>query len=67
LAPGIPFIIKNYIGLITPPVGTVLNTVAGVGRMKMDAVTVSVNSYGSPLRRPTAFSAQTRDIRLCRV
>ena len=26
-------------GLITPPVGTVLNTVAGVGRMKMDDVT----------------------------
>jgi len=36
---GVLFIINNSIGLITPPVGTVLNTVAGVGRMKMDAVT----------------------------
>jgi tripartite ATP-independent transporter DctM subunit len=36
---GVLFIINNAIGLITPPVGTVLNTVAGVGRMKMDEVT----------------------------
>jgi TRAP-type C4-dicarboxylate transport system permease large subunit len=36
------FIINNSIGLITPPVGTVLNTVAGVGRMKMDDVTRGV-------------------------
>jgi tripartite ATP-independent transporter DctM subunit len=36
---GVLFIINNSIGLITPPVGTVLNTVAGVGRMKMDDVT----------------------------
>ena len=36
---GVLFIINNAIGLITPPVGTVLNTVAGVGRMKMDDVT----------------------------
>jgi len=36
------FIINNAIGLITPPVGTVLNVVAGVGRMKMDAVTKGV-------------------------
>jgi TRAP-type C4-dicarboxylate transport system permease large subunit len=36
------FIINNSIGLITPPVGTVLNVVAGVGRMKMDEVTVGV-------------------------
>ncbi len=39
---GVLFIINNAIGLITPPVGTVLNVVAGVGRMKMDAVTVGV-------------------------
>ena len=39
---GVLFIINNSIGLITPPVGTVLNTVAGVGRMKMDAVTRGV-------------------------
>jgi len=36
---GVLFIINNAIGLITPPVGTVLNTVAGVGRMRMDEVT----------------------------
>jgi tripartite ATP-independent transporter DctM subunit len=36
---GVLFIINNAIGLITPPVGTVLNTVAGVGRIKMDKVT----------------------------
>ena len=29
---GVLFIINNSIGLITPPVGTVLNVVAGVGR-----------------------------------
>lgn len=39
---GVLFIINNSIGLITPPVGTVLNVVAGVGRMKMDAVTKGV-------------------------
>ncbi|CAN7576576.1 TRAP transporter large permease subunit [Rhizobacter sp. LjRoot28] len=39
---GVLFIINNSIGLITPPVGTVLNVVAGVGRMKMDEVTVGV-------------------------
>ncbi len=36
---GVLFIINNSIGLVTPPVGTVLNVVAGVGRMKMDEVT----------------------------
>jgi tripartite ATP-independent transporter DctM subunit len=36
---GVLFIINNAIGLITPPVGTVLNTVAGVGKLKMDEVT----------------------------
>lgn len=39
---GVLFIINNAIGLITPPVGTVLNVVAGVGRMKMDQVTRGV-------------------------
>jgi tripartite ATP-independent transporter DctM subunit len=39
---GVMFIINNSIGLITPPVGTVLNVVAGVGRMKMDDVTRGV-------------------------
>jgi len=39
---GVLFIINNAIGLITPPVGTVLSTVAGVGKVKMDAVTRGV-------------------------
>lgn len=32
---GVLFIINNSIGLITPPVGTVLNVVAGVGKISM--------------------------------
>jgi TRAP-type transport system large permease protein len=39
---GVLFIMNNAIGLVTPPVGTVLNVVAGVGRMKMDEVTRGV-------------------------
>ncbi|MDW5442733.1 TRAP transporter large permease subunit [Polaromonas sp. SM01] len=39
---GVLFIINNSIGLVTPPVGTVLNVVAGVGRMSMDDVTKGV-------------------------
>jgi tripartite ATP-independent transporter DctM subunit len=39
---GVLFIINNSIGLITPPVGTILSTVAGVGKMSMDAVTKGV-------------------------
>jgi TRAP-type transport system large permease protein len=39
---GVLFIINNAIGLITPPVGTVLSTVAGVGKMSMDEVTRGV-------------------------
>jgi tripartite ATP-independent transporter DctM subunit len=35
---GVMFIINNSIGLITPPVGTVLNTVCGVAKMKMDDI-----------------------------
>jgi TRAP-type transport system large permease protein len=35
---GVLFIINNAIGLITPPVGTVLNVVAGVARVSMDDV-----------------------------
>ncbi len=35
---GVMFVINGSIGLITPPVGTVLNVVAGVGRMKLDDV-----------------------------
>ncbi|NBQ86090.1 MAG: TRAP transporter large permease subunit [Betaproteobacteria bacterium] len=39
---GVLFIMNNAIGLITPPVGTVLNTVAGVGKVSMDEVTRGV-------------------------
>ncbi len=39
---GVLFIINNAIGLITPPVGTVLNAVAGVGKVTMDEVTKGV-------------------------
>ncbi|MEY2653664.1 MAG: Sialic acid transporter permease protein SiaT, partial [Pseudomonadota bacterium] len=39
---GVLFIINNAIGLITPPVGTVLNAVAGTGKMSMDEVTKGV-------------------------
>ena len=35
---GVLFIIKNAIGLLTPPVGTVLNVVCGVGRIPMHDV-----------------------------
>lgn len=39
---GVLFIMNNAIGLVTPPVGVVLNVVAGVGKMKMDEVTKGV-------------------------
>jgi tripartite ATP-independent transporter DctM subunit len=39
---GVLFMINNAIGLITPPVGTVLSTVAGVGKLSMDQVTKGV-------------------------
>ena len=35
---GVLFVMAGSIGLITPPVGTVLNVVAGVGKMKIDEV-----------------------------
>ena len=44
---GVLFIINNSIGLVTPPVGTVLNVVAGVGRMRMDDVTRGVLPFMS--------------------
>jgi tripartite ATP-independent transporter DctM subunit len=39
---GVLFMINNAIGLVTPPVGTVLSTVAGVGKISMDDVTKGV-------------------------
>ena len=35
---GIMFMMNNAIGLITPPVGTVLNVVSGVARVSLDSV-----------------------------
>jgi tripartite ATP-independent transporter DctM subunit len=42
---GLMFILNGSIGLITPPVGTVLNVVAGVGRMRLDEVIKGVNPF----------------------
>nr|WP_296014832.1 TRAP transporter large permease subunit [uncultured Acidovorax sp.] len=42
---GVLFIINNAIGLITPPVGTVLNVVAGVGHISMSQVTRGVMPF----------------------
>ena len=39
---GVLFMINNAIGLITPPVGTVLNVVAGVTRISISEVTRGV-------------------------
>ncbi len=39
---GVLFMINNAIGLVTPPVGAVLSTVAGVGKVSMDSVTRGV-------------------------
>ena len=42
---GLMFILNGAIGLITPPVGTVLNVVAGVGRISMAQVVKGVNPF----------------------
>ncbi len=39
---GVIFIINNAIGLVTPPVGTTLNVVCGVTRIKMDDIIIGV-------------------------
>jgi tripartite ATP-independent transporter DctM subunit len=39
---GVLFIMNNSIGLITPPVGVVLNVVSGVGRIPLGKVTTGV-------------------------
>jgi TRAP-type transport system large permease protein len=39
---GVLFVMNTAIGLITPPVGTVLNTVAGVGKVSMEEVVKGV-------------------------
>jgi TRAP-type C4-dicarboxylate transport system permease large subunit len=42
---GLMFVLNGAIGLITPPVGTVLNVVAGVGRMPMHEVVRGVGPF----------------------
>jgi TRAP-type transport system large permease protein len=42
---GLMFVLNGAIGLITPPVGTVLNVVAGVGRMPLVQVIKGVNPF----------------------
>jgi len=42
---GLMFVVNGSIGLITPPVGTVLNVVAGVGRVRLDEVIRGVNPF----------------------
>jgi tripartite ATP-independent transporter DctM subunit len=42
---GLMFILNGVIGLITPPVGTVLNVVAAVGRLRFEEVVVGVKPY----------------------
>jgi tripartite ATP-independent transporter DctM subunit len=42
---GLMFVLNGAIGLITPPVGTVLNVVAGVGRLPMTEVIRGVNPF----------------------
>ncbi|AWJ93031.1 L-dehydroascorbate transporter large permease subunit (plasmid) [Azospirillum baldaniorum] len=42
---GVLFIMNNAIGLITPPVGTVLNVVCGVGRMSMSNLMKGVGPF----------------------
>jgi tripartite ATP-independent transporter DctM subunit len=42
---GLMFVLNGSIGLVTPPVGTVLNVVAGVGRVRLDQVIKGVNPF----------------------
>ncbi|MFM2118682.1 MAG: hypothetical protein RL722_150 [Pseudomonadota bacterium] len=42
---GLMFVLNGAIGLITPPVGTVLNVVAGVGRLPLHQVIKGVNPF----------------------
>ncbi len=42
---GLMFVLNGAIGLITPPVGTVLNVVAGVGKLSLHQVVKGVNPF----------------------
>lgn len=42
---GLLFVLNNCIGLLTPPVGTVLNVAAGVGKISMDDIMKGVMPF----------------------
>ena len=42
---GVIFILNNAIGLLTPPVGTVLNAACGAGKVSMDKLMVAIVPY----------------------
>ena len=42
---GFMFVFNNMVGLLTPPVGTVLNVAAGVGKVSMDEIIKRVLPY----------------------
>ena len=42
---GFMFVFNNMVGLLTPPVGTVLNVAAGVGKVPMDEIIKKVMPY----------------------
>ncbi len=42
---GVIFILNNAIGLLTPPVGTVLNAACGAGKVSMDDLMPAVMPY----------------------
>jgi TRAP-type C4-dicarboxylate transport system permease large subunit len=42
---GVLFIINNAIGLITPPVGTVLNVICGVSKLNMEQLMKGVMPF----------------------
>ena len=42
---GVMFVLIGSIGLITPPVGTVLNVVGGIGRLRMEVLVRGVMPF----------------------
>lgn len=42
---GLMFVLNGAIGLITPPVGTVLNVVAGIGKISLQSVVRGVSPF----------------------
>jgi TRAP-type transport system large permease protein len=42
---GLMFVLNGAIGLITPPVGTVLNVVASIGRMPLSGVVRGISPF----------------------